>query len=61
VTTRPSSSTAPAESAAFDLLKVPFIGRFFGWRHARTFLQIPMLIVGIAMISHGLFGPTLAP
>ena len=50
-----------AESPAFDLLKVPWIGRFLGWRHARTFLQIPPLIVGIAMIAHGLFGPTLAP
>ena len=49
------------ESPAFDLLRVPWIGRFFGWRHARTFLQIPILIVAIAMIVHGLFGPTLAP
>jgi hypothetical protein len=32
-----------AESSAFDLLKVPLIGRLFRWRHARTFLQIPML------------------
>lgn len=49
------------ESSTFDLLRVPLIGPFFGWRHARTFLQIPTLIVGIAMIAHGLFGPTLAP
>ena len=50
-----------AESSPFDLLKVPLIGRLFRWRHARTFLQIPVLIVGIAMIGHGLLGPTLAP
>src|SRR5580704_1112272 len=50
-----------AESPALDLLKVPLIGRLFRWRHARTFLQVPLLIVGIAMIVHGLFGPTLAP
>ncbi len=45
----------------FDLLRVPVIGRFLGWRHSRTFLQIPLLIVGLAMIADGLFGPTLAP
>ena len=56
-----SSPATVAEPPAFDLLTVPGIGRFLGWKHARTFLQIPMLAVGIAMIVHGLFGPTLAP
>jgi hypothetical protein len=50
-----------AESSAFDLLKVPVIGRLFRWRHARTLFQIPTLVIGIVMIIHGLFGPTLAP
>jgi hypothetical protein len=45
----------------FDLLRVAFLGRFLGWRHARTALQIPLLIVGAIMILHGLFGPALAP
>jgi len=31
------------------------------WRHARTLLQIPLFIIALAMIVHGLFGPTLAP
>jgi ferredoxin len=31
------------------------------WRHARTLLQIPFLIVGVVMILHGLLGPALAP
>ena len=53
--------SAPVESPPFDLLRVPVIGRLLGWRHARTALQIPALIAGIAMIAHGLFGPTLAP
>jgi ferredoxin len=43
------------------LLLVPGLGRLLQWRHARTFLQIPVLIVSVAMILHGLFGPTLAP
>jgi polyferredoxin len=43
------------------LLRLPFVGRLLHWRHARTLLQIPFLIVSVAMILHGLFGPTLAP
>jgi hypothetical protein len=46
---------------AFDLLRVPGVSRFLLWRHSRTLLQIPLLIVSVVMILHGLFGPTLAP
>lgn len=49
------------ESPAFDLLNVPLVGRFLRWRHSRTVLQIPLLLVSLAMIAHGLFGPSLAP
>jgi ferredoxin len=45
----------------FDLLRVPVVGRFLQWRHARTVLQVPMFLVAIAMILHGFMGPTLAP
>ena len=41
------------DAPAFDLLRVPVIGRFFHWRHARTVLQIPLLLVSVAMILHG--------
>ena len=37
------------------------LGRLLRWRHARTLLQIPLLVVAVVMILHGLFGPTLAP
>jgi ferredoxin len=57
-----SSRTLPIyNSHAADLMNVPFLGRFLHWRHARTVLQIPLLIIGILMILHGFFGPTLAP
>jgi ferredoxin len=46
---------------AFDLLRVPLIGKLLTWRHARTLLQIPLFIISAAMILHGLFGPALAP
>ena len=49
------------EAPLFDLLKVPLIGRFLEWRHARTLLQIPVLAISIVMILEGLFGPTLSP
>jgi ferredoxin len=49
------------EPPAFDLLRVPFAGGFLRWRHSRTVLQIPLLLVSLAMIAHGLFGPSLAP
>jgi ferredoxin len=46
---------------AFDLLRVPGVSHFLLWRHSRTVLQIPLLIVSVVMILHGLLGPTLAP
>jgi ferredoxin len=42
-------------------MRVPVVGRFLRWRHARTLLQIPLLLIGVLMIVHGLFGPSLAP
>lgn len=45
----------------FDLLRVAFIGPFLRWRHSRTVLQIPVLLVAMVMILHGLLGPSLAP
>ena len=48
-------------SPRFDLLRVPVVGRFLHWRHARSVSQIPLLIIGVLMILHGLLGPSLAP
>lgn len=45
----------------FDLLRTPLLGRLLRWRHARTFFQIPLLLLSVLMILHGLFGPSLAP
>ena len=40
-------SPAPRHSIArrigFDLLRVPLVGRFLRWRHARLALQLPMM------------------
>jgi ferredoxin len=57
------STPAPEapESAATDLMRLPILGRLFAWRYARPVLQVPLLVVSVIMILHGLFGPTLAP
>lgn len=49
------------DAPRFDLLRVPLIGGFLRWRHSRTILQIPLFLVAVVMILHGLLGPTLAP
>ncbi len=40
---------------------MPLLGQLLRWHHARTLLQIPLFIISVVMILHGLFGPTLAP
>jgi ferredoxin len=46
---------------SFDLLKIPALGRLLKWRHARTAFQIPVLLLSLIMIAHGLLGSRLAP
>ena len=53
--------TARPESAGTDWLRVPVLGRFLRWRHSRKAMQIPVFLIALAMIAHGLFGPQLAP
>jgi ferredoxin len=56
----PALELEPAEEE-FDLLRVSGIGALLRWRHSRTLLQIPLFLLSLVMIFHGLFGPTLAP
>lgn len=53
----PINKTQPG----LDLLRLPLLGNFLKQRHARTLLQIPLFVISVAMILHGLFGPQLAP
>jgi ferredoxin len=48
-------------SAPLDVLRWPVIGSFLRWRHARTSLQLCLLIVASVLVLHGLFGPQVAP
>lgn len=49
------------EDIPFDLLEVPVMGRFLKWRHSRTVLQVPLLLLSIVMVLDGLLGPSLSP
>ena len=44
-----------------DLLRVPLLGRFLHWRHARVTLQIALLALAAVVVIHGLAGPQIAP
>jgi polyferredoxin len=44
-----------------DVLRWPVIGRFLRWRHARTTVQLVLLLAAGVVILHGLFGPQIAP
>jgi hypothetical protein len=56
-----NSPAFAAEAPAFDMLRLPVVGVFLRWRHSRTVLQIPLLLISVVMILHGLLGPSLAP
>lgn len=51
----------PRNDDRFDLLRVPVVGRFLRWRHARLALQIPLLLLAIVVIADGFLGPDVAP
>ncbi|NQW05495.1 MAG: FesM [Acidobacteria bacterium] len=43
-----------------DLLRWPLIGPLLRWRHARTSLQLVLLLAAIVVVLHGLFGQQVA-
>ncbi len=59
----PRETSVPGQtgSAAFDVLRVPLLGRFLRWRWSRVTLQVPVLLLSLVMIGHAFWGPQLAP
>jgi cytochrome c oxidase assembly factor CtaG len=55
----PSSLTPDPRSLTpgFDLLRVPLLGRFLRWRHARLTMQLPLAALAGLLILDGLRGP----
>src|SRR5262249_10858203 len=48
---------ATVSSSPFDLLRVPLLGSFLRWRHARIALQLPLFALAGLLILDGLCGP----
>ena len=48
------------QPAGFDLLRLPMLGRFLRWKHARLCLQLPLLLLAAAIVFDGFFGPQVA-
>lgn len=48
-------------SRGFDLLRVPVLGSYLRWRHARLCAQLVMGGLALLLVLVGLFGPQLAP
>ncbi|HEY5311806.1 MAG TPA: cytochrome c oxidase assembly protein, partial [Pirellulales bacterium] len=46
-----------AGPGALDLLRLPLLGRFLRWRHARLALQLPAALLAIVIVIDGLRGP----
>ncbi|MHB1424939.1 MAG: 4Fe-4S binding protein, partial [Gemmataceae bacterium] len=46
-----------SDNASFDALRLPLLGRFLRWRHARPILQLPLLALAGVLIWDGLRGP----
>jgi cytochrome c oxidase assembly factor CtaG len=47
-------------SPAFDLLRLPVLGHFLRWEHARVALQLVLLLVAGVIVYDGLRGPQVA-
>jgi cytochrome c oxidase assembly factor CtaG len=47
----------PVTLSSFDLLRVPLLGRFLKWRHARLCFQLPLFLLAGVVIVDGLRGP----
>jgi cytochrome c oxidase assembly factor CtaG len=50
-----------SRTPGFDLLRVPLLGRFLKWRHARLAMQLPLAALAGVLILDGLRGPQVGP
>ncbi|MFO7892459.1 MAG: hypothetical protein R6U63_01890 [Longimicrobiales bacterium] len=58
---RPLPVFHPTPPPKGDLTRAPVLGRFLRWKHARTALQIPLLLLAVWIVVDGFFGPDMAP
>lgn len=55
------SSRSETPLRPIDLMELPVLGPFLRWQHARTALQVPLLLLAALMVWDGFAGPQLAP
>ncbi len=55
---RPADDILPS---TVDLFRLPVLGPFLRWRHARTTFQLILLAVAAVVVVDGLFGPAFGP
>jgi cytochrome c oxidase assembly factor CtaG len=53
------TSNLRTATSGFDLLRLPLLGRFLKWRHARICLQVPLLLLAGLIVYDGLRGPAI--
>jgi cytochrome c oxidase assembly factor CtaG/ferredoxin len=49
-----------SQPRSWDVLRLPLLGRFLRWRHARLALQVPLFLIAAAIVADGLWGPPVA-
>jgi len=54
-------SAPPSRSERPDVLRIPVLGAFLKWRHARLVLQLPLLLLALVLLVDGFRGPEAAP
>jgi cytochrome c oxidase assembly factor CtaG len=53
----PARRAAPTRRGRFDVLALPLIGRFLRARWGRRLLQATLLLIALAVVTDGFFGP----
>jgi polyferredoxin len=49
------------ENTGIDLLRTPVLGTFLRWKHARTAVQVPLLLLAVLVLIDGFTGPADGP
>jgi len=55
------SATIVRPTSGTDLLRLPLLGRWLRWKHARTSAQAMLLVLSLLVLYDGFLGPPLAP
>lgn len=56
-----TESASRKPGPGWDVLRLPGLGAFLRWRHARLALQAPLFALALGMVAHGFWGTPLAP